>query len=102
MRTYKSIERPSQILGIDLSNLFILMGFAIGSGVVLGGLSMIISIHWSIYVIDSVLSISMFYFLKFLSKNRPPGFALGFLSFHTRQPSRLTISQRPSTHVLSK
>lgn len=102
MHTYKSIERPSQVLGIDVNNLFVVMGFAIGSAVLVGFLGMVLSIHWSVYVVLLLVSIGLFLMFKYLAKHRPPGFAMGFVSYHIRQPKRLTVGLRPQPKVLPK
>ena len=98
MRTYKSIERPSQVLGIDLNNLFVVMGFIVVGGLLTGFLGMVIDIHWSVYVLLIVISLGLFFFFKYLSKHRPPGFAMGYLSFHLRQPKRLSIGLPRARH----
>lgn len=100
MRTYKSIERPSQVLGIDLNNLFVVMGFAIGSAILVGLLGMVASIHWSVYILLLLVSIGLFLMFKYLAKHRPPGFAMGFVSYHIRQPKRLSIGLRPKAKAL--
>ena len=91
MRTYKSIERPSQVLGIDVTNLFIVMGVIIVGAILVGLLGMVLSIHWSVYVLLLVVSIGLFLMFKYLAKHRPPGFAMGFVSYHLRQPKRLSL-----------
>lgn len=91
MRTYKSIERPSQVLGIDVTNLFIVMGVVVVGAILVGLLGMVMDIHWIVYVLLLVLSVSLFVTFKYLAKHRPPGFAMGFVSYHLRQPKRLSI-----------
>lgn len=91
MRTYKSIEQPSQVLGIDINNLFIVMGFIVVGAILVGLLGMVMDIHWIVYVLLLLISVSLFILFKYLAKHRPPGFAMGFVSYHLRQPKRLTI-----------
>lgn len=91
MRTYKSIEQPSQVLGIDINNLFIVMGFIIVGAILVGLLGMVMDLHWIVYVLLIVVSVGLFLMFKYLSKHRPPGFAMGFVSYHLRQPKRLSL-----------
>lgn len=91
MRTYKSIEQPSQVLGIDINNLFLVMGFVVVGAILVGLLGMVLDIHWIVYVLLILLSAGLFFTFKYLAKHRPPGFAMGFVSYHIRQPKRLSI-----------
>ncbi|MDF7815260.1 hypothetical protein [Hymenobacter sp. YC55] len=91
MRTYKSIEQPSQVLGIDINNLFIVMGFIIVGAILVGLLGMVMDLHWIVYVLLIVVSVGLFLMFKYLAKHRPPGFAMGFVSYHLRQPKRLSL-----------
>lgn len=102
MRSYKSFERPSQILGIDINNLFVVMGFLIGSGVLVGLAGLVLPIHWGVYVFVLVVTLGLFFTFKYLAKHRPPGFALGFVSFHIRQPKRLSLGRLRQDHVRNK
>ena len=85
------MERPSQVLGIDLNNLLVVFAFTISSAMLIGFLGMVIDIHWSVYILVLVISIGLFFFFKYLAKHRPPGFAMGFMSYYLRQPKRLSI-----------
>lgn len=91
MRTYKSIEQPSQVLGIDINNLFVVMGFIVVGAILVGLLGMVMDIHWIVYVLLLLVSVSLFLLFKYLAKHRPPGFAMGFVSYYLRQPKRLSI-----------
>lgn len=91
MRTYKSIEQPSQVLGIDINNLFVVMGFIVLGGIFTGLIGMAVDIHWIVYVLLLLITAGLFFMFKYLAKHRPPGFAMGFVSYHLRQPKRLTI-----------
>lgn len=102
MRTYKSIERPSQVLGIDINNLFVVMGFAIGTAILVGLLGIAFPIHWSVYILLILVSLGLFLMFKYLAKHRPPGFAMGFVSFHLRQPKRLSLGLRPKPKTIAK
>ena len=91
MRTYKSIERPSQVLGIDINNLFLVMGFIVVGAILVGLLGMVMDLHWIVYVLLLLVSVSLFLAFKYLAKHRPPGFAMGFVSYYLHQPKRLSI-----------
>ena len=98
MRTYKSIERPSQVMGIDINNLFVVMGFTVFSAIFVGLLGIAIDIHWSVYILLFLVAGGLFLMFKYLAKHRPPGFAMGFVSYHLRQPKRLSIGLRRKSH----
>ena len=103
MRTYKSFERPSQIQGIDINNLFVVFGFLVGSGLFIGFLGMFLDIPWVLYLLVVLVTLGLFFLFKYLSKHRPPGFVQGFISFHLRQPKRLHIAAyRPQKNVRTR
>ena len=100
MRTYKSFEGPSKILGIDVNNLFIVFGFLLLAGLAVGTLGLFLDIPWFVYVLVLLITLGLFFGFKYLAKHRPPGFVQGFLSFHIRQPKRLYVgAYRPKKNV---
>ena len=91
MRSYKSIERPAQILGMNLMDLGLVVAFLIGAVMVLGIASTLFMIPRLLYTLVLVFAIGMFFALRWMAKNRPPGFLMGFLSFHLVQPRRISL-----------
>lgn len=99
LRTFKSIERPAQVLGIEIQSLGLVFGVLIGGGMIVGILGMMISVPAWVYVLLLVVTATLFFGLKFLGKHRPPGYAMGYLSYTLQQPKRLTVGIR---NVLQK
>ncbi|SNR89258.1 hypothetical protein [Hymenobacter mucosus] len=91
MRSYKSIERPAQVLGMDIQSLGLVFGLVIGGGMLLALVSMGTTVNPLVYLVLIVTAVGLFFTLRYLNKNRPPGFLMGYVSYHLRQPKRLTI-----------
>ena len=51
MRSYKSIERPAQVLGMNIQDLGIMVGLFIGSVLLLGFLGMAVKIPRLVYLL---------------------------------------------------
>ena len=100
MRAYKSIERPAQVLGMNLQDLGLLMGLFIGSVLLLGFLGMAVHIPRLVYLLVILIELGLLLGLRYLSKRQAPGFLLGWLSFTFIQPRRLAVGSlpTPSTH----
>lgn len=104
MRTFKSIERPAQVLGIPIQDLGFVALLLIGGGMLLGILSMFLHISGKAYLVLVVLVIGLFIWLRWLAKHRPPGYLMGLLSYKLQQPKRLTLGpvhnpQKPQSNV---
>lgn len=91
MRSYKTIERPAQVLGIDIQSLGLVFGTLIGGGLCVGLLGMLLPISSWVYLLLLLTAAGLYGGLKYLSRHRPPGFLMGYLSFHLHQPKRLTV-----------
>ncbi|KAA5539645.1 hypothetical protein [Adhaeribacter rhizoryzae] len=91
MRSYKSIEKPAQVLGMNIMDLGLVVGLFIGSILLLGFLNMLIHIPRLVYLVVFLLEISLVLFLRFLTKTRPPGFLISWLSFKFVQPRRIAV-----------
>lgn len=108
MRSFKSIERPAQILGMNLMDLGLVVALLIGGVMLLGIASTLVMVPRLLYTLVLVAAIGMFFALRWMAKNRPPGFLMGFISFHLVQPRRIslgvpcTTSPPPVTHVPSQ
>ena len=91
MRSYKSIERPAQVLGMNLQDLGLLVGLFIGSVLLLGFLGMAVKIPRLVYLLVIAGQIGLILGLRFLTRTQPPGFLLGWLSYTFVQPRRLAV-----------
>ena len=100
MRSYKSIERPAQVLGMNLQDLGILVGLFIGSVLLLGFLGMAIKIPRLVYLLVILSEIGLLLGLRYLTRTQAPGFLMGWLSYTFIQPRRLAVGPipTPSTH----
>ena len=72
MRSYKSIERPAQVLGMNLQDLGILVGLFIGSVLLLGFLGMAVKIPRMVYLLVIVVEIALIMGLRYLTKTQAP------------------------------
>jgi hypothetical protein len=100
MHTFKSIERPAQVLGISIQGLGLVFGILIGGGMLTGSLGIFINIPAVVYLLLLLSAAAVFFGLKYVNKHHPPGFLAGYLSFLLRQPKRLTLG--PSNVLLHK
>ncbi|WBA44297.1 hypothetical protein [Hymenobacter canadensis] len=96
MRSYKSIERPAQVLGMNLQDLGIMVGLFIGSVLLLGFLGMAVKIPRLVYLLVIVGELGLILGLRYLSKKQAPGFLLGWLSFTFIQPRRVAVGLLPT------
>jgi hypothetical protein len=102
MRTYKSIERQAQVLGMNLQDLGLVFGLLIVGGLFTGVLGLMISVPAWVYFLLLLTTAVLFFGLKYLAKHKPPGFLMGYASFHLQQPRRLTLGAIPSPNEKSK
>ncbi len=96
MRSYKSIERPAQVLGMNFQDLGIIVGLFLGSVLLLVFLGMAIKIPRIIYLLLLVVEAGLFFGFRYLSRTRPPGFLMAWLSYTFMQPHRLAVGPLPS------
>lgn len=95
MRSYKSIERPAQVLGMNIQDLGIMVGLFIGSVLLLDFLGMAVKIPRLVYLLVIVVELGLLLGLRYLSKRQAPGFLMGWLSFTFIQPRRLAVGSLP-------
>ncbi|RZJ58987.1 MAG: hypothetical protein EOO58_04485 [Hymenobacter sp.] len=99
MRSYKSIERPAQVLGMNIQDLGIMVGLFIGSVLLLGFLGMAVKIPRLVYLLVILVEIGLIIALRYLSKTQAPGFLIGWLSYTFIQPRRVAVGVLPTpTH----
>jgi hypothetical protein len=95
MRSYKSIERPAQVLGMNLQDLGLLVGLFIGSVLLLGFLGMAIKIPRMVYLVVILTEVGLILGLRYLTRTQAPGFLMGWLSYTFIQPRRLAVGSLP-------
>lgn len=95
MRSYKSIEKPAQVLGMNIMDLGLAVGLFIGSVLLLGILNMLVHIPRLVYLAVFLLEVGLILVMRFLTKTRPPGFLIGWLSFQFVQPRRISVGILP-------
>ena len=95
MRSYKSIERPAQVLGMNLQDLGILVGLFIGSVLLLGFLGMAVKIPRMVYLVVILSEVGLILGLRYLTRTQAPGFLMGWLSYTFIQPRRLAVGPLP-------
>lgn len=98
MRSYKSIERPAQVLGMNLQDLGIALGVGLGSALLLGYVGAVVKVPRILYLLVLVLNAGLLLGLRYLSKRRPPGFLLGWVSYTLILPRRVAVGIIPSPH----
>ena len=96
MRSCKSIEKPAQVLGMNIMDLGLVVGLFIGSVLLLGFLNMLVHIPRLVYLVVFLIEVGLILILRFLTKTHPPGFLIGWLSFQFVQPRRIAIGVVPS------
>ena len=64
MRTYKAIERPSQVLGMNLQDIFILVGLFLGSVFAMGILGNMVTISRWGYLVIILAEIALMLFFR--------------------------------------
>jgi hypothetical protein len=95
MKTYKSIERKSIILGMPVEDIMLLLSLLLGL-VMLGGI-MGASIKVSkLYYLISLLSVIALQFgLKYFNQKKHPTFIRSFISYYFLQVRRISIIRSP-------
>ncbi|MFD1470244.1 hypothetical protein ACFQ48_18600 [Hymenobacter caeli] len=63
MRSYKSIERPAQVLGMNIQDLGLVVGLFIGSVLLLGFLGMAIRIPRLVYLVVILTELALLFAL---------------------------------------
>lgn len=93
MRSFKSIERPAQVLGMNLPDLGLVVGLFLAAVLAIGVAGLVFTVPRFLYLLILVVLIGQLYGLRYLAKHRPPGFLLSWLSFHRRQPRRIALGR---------
>lgn len=96
MRTYKSIERPSQVLGMNLQDILILVGLFLGSVFAMGILGNMVKITRWVYLIVILVELALMLGLRYLSTKKAPGFLVAWVSFRFFQPRRISVGALPT------
>lgn len=105
MRSYKSIERPAQVLGMSLRELGLGVLALFSLAMLIGIAGSFIAVPRQVFLVLLVLFAGLIYGLRYLGRHRPPNFLLSWLSFHLKQPRRIAVGQSslpPPPHVRAK
>ncbi|MDO1449835.1 hypothetical protein Q0590_26385 [Rhodocytophaga aerolata] len=86
MKTYKSLERKSLILGMPLTDLLLLLSLLIAL-VLLGSIgSLFFPVSRYYYLATVAIIAGLYLLMKFINRKGHPHFLFAALSFHFRQP----------------
>jgi hypothetical protein len=91
MRTYKSIEKKSAILGMPLQDLALLLFMLIGLVMAGSVVSIFITVSKYYYLFTLLLICGLYCLLKITNRQAHPGFILCFISFYFKQPKKITL-----------
>lgn len=100
MKTYKSIERKSVIMGMPVADLMLLLALLIAL-VLLGSIGSIFFLVSKYYYLSTLgIVLALYISMKFINRRKHPNFLFAFLSFHFRQPG-VIHPFNPTTYVKS-
>ncbi|QKG55009.1 hypothetical protein [Hymenobacter sp. BRD67] len=81
MRSYKSIERPAQVLGMNLPDLGLVVGLFLAVVLAIGIAGLVVTVPRFLYLLILVVLVVLLYGLRYLAKHRPRAFcSAGFPS----------------------
>ena len=95
MKTFKTIERKAQLLGLPMQDLFALLfglSLAIVAGIILNFV-VAVSKYYFLAVLASV--VGAFFLLKRINRRKHPSFLFSYLSYHLWQPRKLEVWEGP-------
>lgn len=98
MRTYRSLERKSIILGMPAGDLMLLLCLLVAL-VLLGGVLgtfLKVSKYYYFGSLFSVLALQLA--LRWLNRSKHPSFLASWISFYFLQARRITITPNPPYH----
>ena len=96
MKTFKTIERKAQLLGLPMQDLFALL-FGLSLLMVLGIIINFFIPVTKYYFVAVLISVAgAFVLLKRINRHRHPSFLFSYLSYRFRQPRRLELWETPS------
>ena len=99
MRTYKSIERPSQIFGMNVQDIGVMLVLFATSVFIMGVMRNFMTIPKSVFLLVIVAEVALLLGLRYLSMKRAPGFLLAWVSYTFFQPQRISVGVLPTPPV---
>ncbi|EMR00617.1 hypothetical protein [Cesiribacter andamanensis] len=91
MRTYRSIERKSRILGMPAGDLLLLLSLLVLL-VLLGGIMGTFLKVSKYYYFSSLLAVLMLqFFLRYLNRRKHPSFLASWISYRFLQARKITV-----------
>ena len=91
MKTFKTIERKAQLLGLPMQDLFALL-FGLSLAIVVGiilNFFVAVSKYYFLAVVVSV--VGAFFLLKRINRRKHPSFLFSYLSYHLWQARKLEV-----------
>jgi hypothetical protein len=98
MRTYKSIEKKSAILGMPITDLALLLFMLVGLVMLGSVVSIFIKVSKYYYLSILLLIIATCLFLKMMNRRAHPAFIVCAISYYFKQAKKITLLPN-STHV---
>jgi len=89
MKTYKTLERKSRVLGISLSEMGLLLAATLSLFVLAALAQFFIAISGWVYVGFMALIMALYGLLRKMGKHKQSGYLLSFISFHFYQPKEI-------------
>jgi hypothetical protein len=96
MRTYKSIEKKSAILGMPVTDLALLLFMLIGLVMAGSVISIFMPVSKYYYLSTLLLITSSYLCLRATGRRSHPAFILSALSFYFKQPKKITLLDNQS------
>lgn len=89
MRTYKSIERKTNVLGIPIQE-FGMLACLLVILILIGGIvGFFIDVSGKFFLFSLALVLSLYGVLRHAAQKKHPGFLLSWLSYHCFQPKTI-------------
>lgn len=94
MRTYKSIERKSVILGMPVGDLLLLLSLLVALVLLGGVLGTFIRVSKYYYFGSLLFLIVLQFILRYLNRRKHPTYLASWISYHFLQPRRINITSK--------
>lgn len=96
MKTFKTMEKKAQLLGLPMQDLFALL-FGLSLAMVFGIVVNFFVPVTKYYFLAVLIAVIIAYLLlKRINRHRHPSFLFSYLSYHFFQPRRLEVWQYPA------
>lgn len=89
MKTYKTLERKSRVLGISLTEMGLLLSALLGLFVLAALAQFFVVISGWVHMGITMLISALYVALKKTGRHKQPGYLLSIISFHFYQPKEI-------------